>query len=195
LSGSNPFATRYTQPGAVGFLFRGVDDVPSLVERLRAADWWGEITGPHGSGKSTLLAALEPALRVAGRDVWRVTLHGGQRRLPADLWRRRFTPATQLVIDGYEQLGRWQRLRIKRRCQLSAAGLLVTAHGSVGLPELYRTSSDLETATRVVRSLLSGNEEAISAEEIAQAFRAHHGDVREMLFTLYDLYQGRRRQS
>ncbi len=191
LSRGNPFATRHTRPGSLPFLFPAGEDVAQLIERLRTAGWWGEIVGPHGSGKSTLLAALEPELKKAGRQVLRNSLHDGQRQLPADVWRQRFTSHTQLVIDGYEQLGRWQRWRIKRRCKLSNCGLLATVHSSAGLPELYRTSPDLEMAVRIVQSLLSDEDRTISADQITACFRAHHGNLREMLFALYDVYERR----
>jgi hypothetical protein len=187
----NPFSTRYTRPGRVPFVFRDGEEVGMLVARLRAGGWWGEIIGPHGSGKSTLLAALMPALEAAGRDVLHVALHNGQRRLPADVWRRRFTRSTQPVIDGYEQLSRWQRLCLKRRCQVSGCGLLATAHAPTGLPELYRTRPDLETAIRVVQSLLADEEVVVSAEEITACFDTHRGDMRETLFALYDLCERR----
>jgi hypothetical protein len=69
---SNPFATRFTRPGAIDYLFASGQSVDSLVGRLRDHGWWGAILGPHGSGKSTLLAALAPELDAAGRRVVRL---------------------------------------------------------------------------------------------------------------------------
>ena len=190
---SNPFATRSIRPGRIPFLFPAGQQLTALLDRLRGGGWWGQIVGPHGSGKSTLLAALLPALRAAGRQVVLLELHDGQRRLPADVWRQpRFSAATQLVIDGYEQLSRWQRLRIKRRCRLAGCGLLVTSHAPLGLPDVYCTRPDLETALRVVQALLADEPGAIGADEIERSFLAHHGNLREMLFTLYDVYERRR---
>jgi hypothetical protein len=174
-------------------VFAADESIAGLVERLRTDGWWGEIVGPHGSGKSTLLAALMPQLKAAGRNVLHVALHNGQRRLPAHVWRERFTPLTQVVIDGYEQLSRWQRMRIRRRCKLSRCGLLATAHASVGLPPLYRTSPTYEIAVRVVQSLLAGDEAAMGNEEVRHFFEAQRGDMREMLFALYDVYERRRK--
>ena len=55
------------------------------------------------------------------------------------------------LIDGYEQLSRWNRFCLQRRCKRWGHGLLVTAHSDVGLPELYRTGVTVETAVRVAR--------------------------------------------
>lgn len=192
-SRSNPFATRYTRPGQTPYLFPPGQDVSCLIERLRGNRWWGQIVGPHGSGKSTLLAALMPALEAPGREVLLIALHDGQRRLPAEIDRQpRFAATAQLVIDGYEQLGRWQRLRIKRRCRLAGCGLLVTAHVSVGLPDLHQARADLDTANRIVQSLLGDDPTAIGPNEIERCFHDQRGNLREMLFALYDLYERRR---
>ena len=123
-----------------------------------------------------------PSLEAAGRKVLLIELHDGQRTLPAEVERLRFDAAMQLVIDGYEQLSRWQRLRIKRRCRLAGCGLLVTAHVSVGLPDLYRTQADLETAHRIVQALLGDDRTAIRPDEIERCFHEHRGNLREMLF-------------
>jgi len=103
---SNPFSTRFIRPGAIRFLFPDGESAALLVQRLRENRWGGQIIGPHGSGKSTLLATLKPELETAGRQVLWITLHQGERRLPA-LDRRSLGPTTQLVIDGYEQLSWW----------------------------------------------------------------------------------------
>ena len=185
----NPFATRHTRPGRLRFLFSDGSSAESLISHLREHHWWGEVIGPHGSGKSSLLAALRPLLADAGRDLVSVELHDGQRRLPSDVWRMvRWSPHVQLVIDGYEQLFRWERWRIKRRCRIAGCGLLVTAHASVGLPLLYRTKPDFDLALRVVNSL----SKAIPAHEVEACFRATRGDLREMLFALYDHFEQRR---
>ncbi len=66
---SNPFATRHTRPEAREYLFPPDANADSLIARLSASAWWGQITGPHGSGKSTLVQTLLPRLQAAGRAV------------------------------------------------------------------------------------------------------------------------------
>jgi energy-coupling factor transporter ATP-binding protein EcfA2 len=160
---------------------------------LRQAGWWGEITGPHGSGKSTLLAALTAAIEQTGQQTILVTLHDRERRLPIKLQNvPRLRPPVVLVVDGYEQLGRWSRLMLKRFCRRQGVGLLVTAHDSVGLPHLYRTAVTPDLAGQIVGTLLGGREPQFTPEEVSDCLSRHGGDLRESLFELYDLFERRR---
>ena len=189
-TGRNPFATRRIRPGAMPFLFRGGCSADQLVERLRGNGWWGQIVGPHGSGKSTLLATLCPAIERAGRHVSLIELHDGQRRLPAD-YRRAVDAETPsvLIVDGYEQLGRLSRWKVGHHCRRRGIGLLVTAHTSVGLPDLFETEVTVETARKVVEQLLGGAASRVTAEHIADRLTRHKGNLRETLFDLYDLHE------
>jgi hypothetical protein len=189
----NPFSTRRTRPGATPFLFASGQDAETLVQRLRQSGWRGEIVGPHGSGKSALLAALIPTLELAGRHVVLVQLHDGQRRLPADfLHAVAETPATLPIVDGYEQLSRWRRWRLGRLCRRRGWGLLVTAHASVGLPQLCRTAATPELAAQVVGQLLAQRDWPFAAAELDECFARRNGNLREVLFDLYDLCERRR---
>lgn len=192
---SNPFSSRWVRPGALPFLFPSGVDLPALVAQLERNRWWGEILGPHGTGKSTLLAALLPAIESGGRRTLPFELHDGQRRLPAG-WRKAVQSlgAGLVAVDGYEQLGRWSRMRLRRLCRLNACGLLVTAHAPAGFPLLYRTSVNLETALRVVNELLPRPSHLIGAEDVADALEANSGNLREALLTLYHRYETARRQ-
>jgi hypothetical protein len=193
----NPFATCRVRPGAVPFFFRDGDSAPRLVERLRAAGWWGQIAGPHGTGKSTLLAALRPHLREAGREPLWVVRHQRERTLPeairSDLRRAaREGRRVVLVIDGYEQLGWWPAWRVRRLCRRGGHGLLVTCHAGAGFPELYRTGVDREAALRVVAHLTAGRRRTVTDTEVEARLAARAGDLREALFDLYDLHERRR---
>lgn len=185
---SNPFATRFTRPGAIEFLFAEGDSLDSLVGKLCDHGWWGQIIGPHGSGKSTLLAAMEPELAEAGREVVRRSLAGGQRQLdlPSQL-----APTAILVIDGFEQLSWWARWKVKAACRRQGAGLLATAHADLGLPTIFATQPSLELARRLVSRLLPEGDRTLTDADVAAAFSRHPDNLREMLFSLYDLYQSR----
>jgi len=187
---SNPFSTRFVRPGAIPFVFSAGQSAAMVVQRLGEQHWWGQITGDHGSGKSTLLATLVPALEATGRNVVSVSLHQNEHRLPP-LDRSDFSGATQLVIDGYEQLSWWSRWRVKSLCRRRGAGLLVTAHADVGLPTLYRTEPSEEIARAVVRRLLPEQNAGITPDDISNAYSATKGNLREALFRLYDVYQRR----
>ena len=97
-----------------------------------------------------------------------------------------------LIIDGYEQLSHWQRFRVRRFCRRRGLGLLVTAHTAVGLPELWQTASDLELARQIVEQLQREYPSRVTSEDVAERFARREGDMREMLFDLYDLYEQRR---
>lgn len=188
----NPFCSRRVRPGALPFLFAPGQDAARLVDRLSRHGWWGQIVGPHGSGKSALLAALVPAIGRAGRRVLRVQLHDRQRRLPHD-WKRvpDLDRSAVLTVDGYEQLGLWARVSLKRSCRRRGAGLLVTAHAPVGLPELFHATVNLELAQRIVVQLQRDHRPHITPGDVASRFAHHAGNMREILFELYDLYEKR----
>jgi hypothetical protein len=193
---SNPFSTRFIRPGALDYIFpaghsAAGDSVESLVDRLNRNQWRGQIVGPHGSGKSTLLAALEPALGAAGRVCWTACLRDAQRAMPAG-WARAAAQAhaNQIVIDGFEQLSAWNRWRVRLCCRRRGWGLLVTAHRDAGLPALFETTSDLQTAAAVVGQLLVAEPVRLAPEVVAEHFHATGGDVRETLFRLYDVWEG-----
>ncbi|MEN6457766.1 MAG: hypothetical protein ABFC63_02450 [Thermoguttaceae bacterium] len=191
----NPFCTRHIRPGAHPFLFPSGQDANTLVKRLRCNGWRGQIIGRHGTGKSALLGTLMPALERAKQRPLLVELHDGQRRLPVDLERaHRSRPFTLLAIDGYEQLARYERWRLSRRCRRHGWGLLATAHESVGLPELFHTEATAELAVEIVRRL-TGDSCPFSPEELAEHLARRGGDLREMLFDLYDVFERRRSAS
>ncbi len=192
----NPFATRYVRPGAQAFLFSGEDSLEQLVNRLRQNHGWGQIIGPHGAGKSTLLASLIPALREAGRHVILVTLREAQRRLPRQvLDELRHSPNALLIVDGYEQLSRSNRYLLRRRCRRARGGLLVTAHHSVDLPDLYHVVPSLEIVQRLVARITPGRDTVVTAADVEACFSLRGHDVRETLFDLYNLHLRRSRQT
>ena len=94
-----------------------------------------------------------------------------------------------IVVDGYEQLSRWSRFCLKWRCRRRQWGLLVTAHQSVGLPEIFRTSTSLHVLRQIVERLSPADAASLPAETLAELFARHKGDVREILFELYDLHE------
>ncbi|MCG8584049.1 MAG: hypothetical protein MI757_04980 [Pirellulales bacterium] len=197
---SNPFATRFTRPGAQPFLFDGNENAHAIVKRLEENSWWGQIVGPHGSGKSTLISTLEPALDQHGREVIHLRMHDHEHELPSKLFSSNdWRASTQLVVDGYEQLGRFNRWRLKRHCRRRSCGLLVTTHEDLGLPTIFTTKPTPEATERLVAQLLDlhGHGNLVgtgpyASSRIDDAFRKHHGDVREVLFELYDLYESNR---
>ena len=211
---ANPFATRWIRPGAIAYQFPAGISAEQLVERLGQQCWRGQIVGSHGSGKTTLLHALIPPLQRAGRHVEHFTLHNGQRRLPVDAHRRSaWNSRTLVLVDGYEQLGRWHRFWLCWTCRRCGGGLLVTAHRGVGLPDLFQTAVTTESARRIVADLLPAdsdiadldiadsdiadsdiaNSDIIAPDDVARCLSQHGGNLRETLLALYDLFEQRRR--
>jgi energy-coupling factor transporter ATP-binding protein EcfA2 len=214
----NPFAASRLRPGQIPYFFPPGDDLTALLERLARSRGRGQIIGSHGSGKSTLLAMLAAALRASGHQVVLLELHDGQRRLPAG-WAPSAAdavragaesstgtvhnraagsarlPCTLIFVDGYEQLGWLARWQLKRRCRRAGWGLVVTSHRPVGWPTLAVTRVDLDVARAVVDALARDFPLRPSVEDVSTAYARCGGDLREMLFDLYDRYEARRRNS
>ncbi len=187
---ANPFATCWTRPGAIAFQFPAGESAEQLVAKLAAANWRGEIVGPHGSGKSTLVATLQPRLAAAGCSVAVITLRKAQRRLPAELVRRSLASARPLiVIDGYEQLSWPSRLFLRWRCRRASAGLLVTSHASSGLPLLYRMQPSLPLVEQLVSTLTARIASPLTTADVAASHACHGSNLRELLFALYDRHE------
>lgn len=189
----NPFAARFVRPGAVCYLPSAGDDPAMLAARLQRQGWVGEIVGPHGAGKSALLIALIAELRGSGHDVLHVELHEGDRRLPRGAMAEPLPPWRLIAVDGAEQLGWWAWFRLRRFVRRRSWGLVVTSHRPLGLPPLASLKPDAALAWKIVQQLQSDNPLITEAETTA-AFSAHRGDLREMLFDLYDRYQLRLEQ-
>lgn len=189
---SNPFATCWTNPQAMQYLAADRATPADLVRRLRDNGWRGQIVGPHGAGKSTLLAALCQVVQIGDRKWVQVNLH---RRRTKEGWRAfrstRLDKQTLLVVDGFEQLGILARKRISWQCQRRGAGLLVTAHQSVGLPMLVELQPCPTLALHVFRYLTRGVDTPVTEGDVLHAFNACNGNIREMLMNLYDLHERR----
>jgi hypothetical protein len=213
LKSENPFCTRRIRPGAAPFIFPPGLDAEKFLDRLRGNGWLGAIVGPHGSGKSSLLAEIISAADKHKMRTVRFELHDGCRRMPGG-WKNAINAAdsflssampdkpaaaanssdkmrqairTIVAVDGYEQLNAWSRFRLKLYCRRRVLGLLLTSHSSTGLPELFRTTATPELTMQIVAQLVQGGQFSVSANVIADLFSRHGGNVREVLFDLYDL--------
>jgi len=188
---SNPFASRFIRPGALPFIFPTGESAEQLVQRLDVLGGQVEICGPHGAGKSALLAALVPALRASSQEAELIELHDGQRHVPVDRMRNlEGAPlGTVVIIDGYEQLGWWSRRRVGALCKRRNFKLIVTCHETVGLPLLWEARPTLELAHQIVGRLTETAPHRVPPEHIERAFAGQAGDLREMLFELYDFYE------
>ena len=167
----NPFCAARLAPGVLGWLG---DDLGALARRALEPGARHQIIGPHGSGKSTLLIELE---RHATRAGWSVKRVRGSRGLgpdaKADLW----------LVDEFQELSVWDRWRLRRW----PSTLVVTAHRDVGLPTLCERAVTLELAVAVVQRLGDGHGfSRPSPAELGVLLGRHSGNLREVLFELYD---------
>jgi len=187
---ANPFATRYTRPGALPPLDaegRPLDIRP-LVATISRRGGLG-IEGPHGTGKSTILAAIVEELTVARRlaGSWRL-----RRRRDAWMVLRALTeagPGTVVCLDGWEQLG---AAAGPARVLALARGvaLVVTSHRPTRLPLVVRTASSARLLARIVAQL-PDHGGIIRPDDLADALVRQDGNVREALLDLYDRFERR----
>lgn len=191
----NPFGTRYTRPGALPFLV-GRDGAPvdaaelarQVIGRRRSA-----IVGPHGTGKSTLVAHMRPHLEQGDPSRCRsTTLRSGQR--PTELWSilSSVPSSGMMIVDGYEQLGVAERLRLILIAQCRRIRLLVTAHHAPRLFDVItRTGTSRQTARRLTIALL--DEFPAHRECMLRAFDEQWdqaaGNIRQLWATLYEQFE------
>lgn len=217
----NPFCADRLRPGQIPFVFAHGQSLEQLLEQLEQSQWCGAIVGLHGTGKSTLLAELLRGIERTGRSTPLVTLHDGEGRLPSEFrttlrrlraanepfspvacdggtavasdWAKRPLVCRIVVaVDGYEQLRPWNRWLLRSFCRRRGCGLIVASHRPTGLPELYRTAIDVPLAWRVVEKLQEGLPSLVRLADVVERLARNHGNLRESLFDLYDLYEARR---
>ena len=181
---TNPFATKRIRAGAIPYRFvEPGDSMNAFRRQLTEASWRGQIVGKHGTGKTTLLRALESYWQDWGRD--HVTL---TKRSCWDVVRMSssWTPATQVVADGFECYGSLRRFLVVSLSRVRNCGLLVTSHTPNGLlPVVHRTSVSERLAEELVLHLTKG-ELPFDAATIRQHYRAQDANLRETFLSLYD---------
>ena len=207
----NPFATRFIRPDNTLFRFACDPELDhsmrqTLIERLlsvlrerrRAA-----INGPHGTGKTTLLRSIEPDLRIAFSTVLTTRLTSETRHRWRDvvsLVDAAEAPADDtvcLIVDGFEQLPPWDRLRLLQRLrQRKQVSLIVTCHRSPRwIQPCWTTRWDAEIARFLTREKLV-DIPAPSRDELLSIFESRirdnvqpAGNLRDLWFELYDEYE------
>ena len=154
----------------------------------------GEIVGPHGSGKSTLIKSLVPKIE---KKIRQETIHANEdHRTFFQSIKSWLCPTHSnwlLIIDGFEQLSPDQQESVKTLCVKNQIGLLVSTHRPTGLPLLFESQTDRECFHQVVNDLMANRPIKISEEEIDYAFEKYFPNLREALFSLYDVYELKRR--
>lgn len=196
MTGSNPFATRFTRPGQLPALDDAGRplDMACLLARL-AHCRQAAIVGPHGSGKSTLLAHLVAKLRREGAVVRWMRLRSF-RDLPRLLGAVACSgPGATLGVDSWECLGPVAGWLVRGLAWVRGCRLLVTAHRAGAFPVLFACRPTPAVLASLVALLPAADEwhgRIIRAADLHAAFAQRRGDIREALFDLYDRFESRR---
>ncbi|MGL6193941.1 MAG: hypothetical protein ACRC2T_03875, partial [Thermoguttaceae bacterium] len=172
--------------------------------KLEQNNFSGQITGEHGTGKTTLLDEIKKHLsdKLECR-LFCATLRDKQRNFSQDFWCSLSTiesceNPTVIIVDGYEQLGYFSRLRLRREIKRLnrlgiKTGLLITSHKPIyGIPVIFNTAPDYELFVKIVRHVLNDNFplfDEIQRKLLFDVFKSTGGNVRFALFELYDYFE------
>lgn len=207
---SNPFSTRFVRPGAIPFHFGHRDERERIVGDLMRHRM-GLIVGPHGSGKTTLLHELRPLLSGSFPDIthWQlaaplsrnsfsrklvVRWKHGQRACQALRQAQRALPEDGLlIVDGAEQIGRWQWSRLLRSTRRRRQCVLATSHQPRdGMAILYRTAPTTMLVHVLTKELLASAPLHVAGlvhSELNRRDLSKLTNLRDLWFELYDVVQ------
>ncbi|HOA53202.1 MAG TPA: hypothetical protein PKI05_13190 [Thermogutta sp.] len=189
----NPFSARFVRPGVIPYIFPPGCSWESVHEIFQANQRLGAVIGPHGAGKSAFITAFTHWMENNGQPCLALELHDGQRTLGQATWRKlEALQDTVVTVDGYEQLSAWSRYQLRRLCRKKHLGLIVTAHTDIEIPLLFAPEPNEDLAWQIVQYLLARGQPLINRDDVRASFARHQGNLREMLFDLYDLYEVRR---
>lgn len=183
----NPFVASRFEPGAGRLGVIGVD-VDALVARVGERGGCFQVRGGHGSGKTTLLRELgRRAERAGHRVVWLRRELGPLRAWVASVgWGpRRLRPV--VLVDEWDELTPGDALFVRAWASLRRAALVVGAHRDLGFVTLAERQVDVELAHAVVERLVRGTGfEGPGRARLERLVEQHSGNLREVLFELYD---------
>ena len=171
-----------------------------LIERfLKLPSKRGIIIGPHGSGKSTLVASFVTQLPsiVPNSKIHPLRFSTDKSATASlNMTVEEWTPHSIAILDGYEQLRFWSRLRVEWIARARSISILATAHRPVrGFETIWKTAVNESSSQWVVEQLLLRSGLPNGANELLQSdawsrSRAKHGqNLRESLFDMYDWWQ------
>jgi len=192
----NPFSTRHVRPGKIAPLdVSGRPlDIPGLIARLAAIGGSAAIVGPHGSGKTTLLMTIADVLEAQGERVEWVRLRESRDLVGLLRAIAACAGGGTACVDSAERMGSIVGSGMRLAAWLVGARMLVTAHRRGPLQTLVECATSVRLLAAIVERLsCRPGEDAVSPVDVAAAFEASRGDIREALFLLYDRFERRAR--
>lgn len=159
-----------------------------LLSKLNLNDFRGAIIGPHGSGKSTLLEDIQSQLnkQTISTQHFRVhkeTLAPQKKTIINSILNAKHGTVT--FLDGGENLGLLQWIRLARKINKLKIPLIATTHYPCPLPSLFKTAINVELCHQFTQMLAgaywSPNLEAL----VLNTFKKHKGNMREVFRACY----------
>ena len=188
-SHSNPFASRCME--SIPYQFTDIS-LHTVMEQLASQNFRGSITGPKGSGKTTLLETIGRQLGQTGFSCDYLYFKKDSKLR----CRQQLKPVTgedisktAYLIDGTEQLSRFEWSRLYSKIKLSGA-VVLTAHVKSPLPPLIHTQTSPSLLYDLVLKL-NGKTDMISEQAVFDLYHRHKGDIRQALRELYDVWAER----
>ncbi len=181
----NPFAVERVL--RLRYRFRN-DDWSALLHRLQSLSYRAAIVGRKGSGKTTLLEDLAARLESRGLRIHRLFLNEQSRAYPATFIRSvrdSLGERDVILFDGCEQLSlsAWWRFRWETR---RAGGMVITKHRAGRLPTLIECQTTRKLFQELVGSLHDPT--TVAPGTLDRLFEKHHGNLRDAIRDLYDLF-------
>ncbi len=182
----NPFATERIHT----VRYRPVDvTFDEILLRLRELNYRAAIVGPDGSGKTTLLEDLQPVLHRKGLKT-RVVFVNDTCPFDAPTCRRLVSEINRdeiLLLDGADLISRACWSLLKRHTITHALGLVITSHRPGMLPTLIECATTPTLLMEIVTALHPQGS-GIPADLLDALYKRHHGNLRDCLRDLYDLF-------
>ena len=190
---TNPFATCWTSKLEY---VEGHCSVDEVHLRWKDLGQWGAIVGPHGTGKSTLLRTLKDRLRSQGEEPEWITLRSSE-QLNLD-----FLNSTRplVLLEGLERLSLLRQFVLLGQLRRRDCRVLATLHSdSMAWPWQLKTVRKTEVSTELVKLLfnrLVDNDDSrlVAWCDALECWQHRNGDLRELWFELYELYESRRNE-
>jgi ABC-type uncharacterized transport system YnjBCD ATPase subunit len=163
------------------------DELEALVDHV-LSESCSCLLGPKGTGKTTLLEDLEPYLQQRGlKTHWiRLTLESTKAdHIAAVAKMSSLKSQYACLFDGAEVLNFWQWRRVCGTARSNGFTLIATLHRRRGVPILFQTQPNWLLAEQFVQQLAGSYCNAALRERARLAFKASHGNMREVFRVCY----------